>query len=99
MRIDFRFSQRMAAIAQRKRQLMQPLKTCNPAIMLPKGHGQHPWHDYFYAAQTAGSVFWRSLIDHNDIDAALEVVADKMLQVVSQVHAFRWMTIAIAKRF
>jgi len=78
---------------------MQPLKTYDPTIVLSKSHGQHTGHENLYTAQTTESVFWRSLIDHNDVYATLEIVTDEVVEIVSQVHACWWMKIEIAKCF
>jgi len=78
---------------------MQPLKTYDPTIVLSKSHGQHTGHENLYTAQTTESVFWRSLIDHHDVYTTLEIVADEVLEIVSQIHVFWWMMIEIAKCF
>src|SRR5258708_389477 len=76
---------------------MQSLKTCDPTIMLSKSHREHTRHDNLDTAQTTGKVFWSSLINHNNIYIAFEIIVDEELQVVSQIHVFRWIMVETFK--
>src|SRR5258708_721216 len=99
MRIDLCRCQGMAAISQGKRELMQPLKIDDPAIVLPESHREHTGHEHFDTMQTTGTVFWCRLIDYNDLCPMLLIGTNEALKIVSQIHTFWRILIKILKCF
>src|SRR5437879_7911810 len=97
--INFCLCQGLVAISQRKWELMQPFKSHDTAIVLSKRHGEHAGHQNLHAAQTTGNMFWRCLVDDNGVCATLEIVADEILKIVSEIHVFRGMLVESVKCF